>query len=257
MSFSEALIAYRTIVRQEVGRFLKIWSQTLLPPVITTTLYFVIFGSFIGGRIGPIGGVSYLQFIVPGLVIMTVITSSFMNVVSSFYSAKFMHQIEEIMVSPAPMWAVVGGFVTGGVLRGLLTGSIVLGTSLFFTAIPIANVPGVLLFSLLTAILFSLGGLVNGIYAKSFDGMSIIPTFVLTPLTYLGGVFYPVSVLTPFWQSVSKLNPVLYMVDGFRAGFLGSSDVSIVMSFAILIASVAALGIFTAHLFRTGRGLRT
>jgi ABC-2 type transport system permease protein len=256
MSFREALIAYQTIVRQETMRFLKIWTQTLLPPVMTTTLYFVIFGTFIGSQIAPIGGYTYMQFIVPGLVMMTVITSSFMNVVSSFYSAKFMHQIEEIMVSPAPAWVVIGGFVTGGVLRGVLTGTIVYLTSLFFTDIVIHNIPIILLFTILTAILFSLGGLVNGIYARSFDAMAIIPTFVLTPLTYLGGVFYSITLLSPFWQSVSKLNPVFYMINGFRYGFLGISDISLLSSFAILIVLTAAMLLFSIHLFRTGRGLR-
>ncbi len=246
-----------TIVRKEVSRFLRIWPQTLLPSVITTTLYYVVFGKFIGSQIQSVGDYTYIQFIVPGLVMMAVITNSFGNVVSSFFGAKFQKQIEELLVSPITPFLVVSGFVTGGVLRGLLTGILVLLVSLFFTHLVIYDVTLVLIFVFLTALLFSLAGLLNAIYAKKFDGTTIIPTFVLTPLTYLGGVFYSISMLPPLWQSISLWNPILYMVNGFRYGFLGVSDVSIGVSLGILIGLSIALFAITMHLFRIGRGLRT
>lgn len=246
-----------TIVRKEVTRFLRIWPQTLLPSVITTTLYYVVFGKFIGSQIDSVGEYTYIQFIVPGLVMMAVITNSFGNVVSSFFGAKFQKQIEELLVSPITPFLVVAGFVTGGVLRGLLTGALVLLVSLFFTPLVIHDMFLVIMFIFLTALLFSLAGLLNAIYAKKFDGTTIIPTFVLTPLTYLGGVFYSISMLPPFWQSISMWNPILYMVNGFRYGFLGVSDVSITMSLVILIGLSAALFALTMHLFRIGHGLRT
>ncbi len=246
-----------TIVRKEVSRFLRIWPQTLLPSVITTTLYYVVFGKFIGSQIHPVGDYTYIQFIVPGLVMMAVITNAFGNVVSSFFGAKFQKQIEELLVSPITPFLVVAGFVTGGVLRGLLTGILVLLVSLFFTSLTIHSIPLVLAFIFLTALLFSLAGLLNAIYAKKFDGTTIIPTFVLTPLTYLGGVFYSISMLPPVWQSVSMWNPILYMVNGFRYGFLGVSDVSIGTSLALLTSLSIVLFAITMHLFKIGRGLRT
>lgn len=249
-------VAYITIVRAEVIRFFRIWSQTFLPPAITTTLYYVIFGTFIGSQIDPIGGFSYMQFIVPGLVMMAVITSSFMNTVSSFFGAKFMKQLEELLVAPVPPIIVLAGYVTGGVVRGLLTGLLVLVIALFFTKITVMSILAILVFILLTSILFSLLGLITGIYAKSFDGVSIIPNFVLTPLTYLGGVFYSVHMLSPFWQGVSRLNPILYMVNGFRYGFLGVSDVNVWWSFWMLVVMSVGLTWYALYLFRTGRGLR-
>ena len=203
-----------TIVRAETVRIFRIWSQTFLPPAITTTLYYVIFGTFIGSQIDAVEGFTYMQFIVPGLVMMAVITNSFTNTASSFFGAKFQRQLEELLVSPVPPIIVFAGYVTGGVVRGLLTGLLVLIIALFFTKLTVAGLVALVVFILLTSIFFSLLGLVTGIYAKGFDGMSIIPNFVLTPLTYLGGVFYSVHMLSPFWQGVSKLNPILYMVNG-------------------------------------------
>jgi ABC-2 type transport system permease protein len=249
-------ISYSTLVRKEVIRFLRVWSQTLLPPVVTMTLYFVIFGKFIGSQIGDISGYSYMQFIVPGLVMMAVIMQSFMNTVSSYYFAKFQKSIEEIIVSPTPYPIVIAGYISGGVIRGMLTGMLVLTTALFFTQLHIAHIGITLLFALLTSILFSLVGLINGVYAKSFDGISIIPNFVLTPLTYLGGIFYSVSMLPPFWQAVSSFNPILYMIAGFRYGLLGVADVSIAFAASLLITLTVVLFCFVWWLFKTGRGLR-
>lgn len=249
-------IAYMTIVRKESTRFLRIWPQTLLPSVVTTTLYYVVFGTFIGSQIRGFGDFSYIQFIVPGLVMMAVIMNSFSNVAGSFFGAKFQHQIEEILVSPLTPTLVVAGYVTGGVLRGLLTGALVLGVSLFFTHLTVHSIFLTVVFIFLTALLFSLAGLLNGMYAKDFDGVSIIPTFVLTPLTYLGGVFYSISALPPLWQAVSAWNPILYMVNGFRFGFLGVSDVSVNASLFILCGLSAALIWINIHLFKSGRGLR-
>lgn len=256
MNHNKIWIAYQTIVRSEVQRFFRIWSQTFLPPAITTTLYYVIFGTFIGSQIAAIGDFTYMQFIVPGLVMMAVITSSFMNTVSSFFGAKFMKQLEELLVAPVPPIIVLAGYVTGGVIRGLLTGLLVLIIALFFTHITIFSWFSILIFIFLTSVVFSLLGLVTGIFAKNFDGVSIIPNFVLTPLTYLGGVFYSVTMLSPFWQAVSKLNPILYMVNGFRYGFLGISDVNVTWSLTMLILMSVVLVWYTLHLFHTGRGLR-
>ncbi len=257
MNSQEIYIAFITIIGKEVKRFLRVWSQTLLPPVITTGLYFLIFGSFIGSQIKPISGFTYMQFIVPGLVMMTIITSAFQNTVSSFFFAKFQRNIEELLVSPTPYWVIIGGFVGGGILRGLMVGAIVLGVSIFFAPISIAHAGVVLVFAFLTATLFSLAGLTNAIFAKNFDGISIFPTFVLTPLTYLGGIFYSIKALPPVWQAVSQFNPVLYMIDGFRYGFLGITDVNPWFSFTVLASFSLVLLIVNWHLFKTGRGLRS
>lgn len=250
-------IAFTTIVRSEIYRFIRIWSQTFLPAVITTTLYYVIFGKFIGSQIDPIAGYTYMQFIVPGLIMMTVITAAFMNVVSSFFGAKFMHQLEELLVAPVSPLIIICGFVTGGIVRALMTGVLVLGVALFFTKLTVVHVGALIFFALLTSIFFSLLGLITAIYAKNFDGVQIIPNFILTPLTYLGGVFYSIDMLPPFWQHVSLANPILYMVNGFRYGFLGVSDVSLSVSVFMLSAMcLGAVGIIL-YLFKTGRGLRT
>lgn len=256
MSGKGIFIAYLTIIRKEIVRIFRIWSQTLLPSVITISLYYLIFGSFIGPQIGNIGDFSYIQFIVPGLVMMAVITNSFTNVISSFFSAKFQRNLEELLISPTPGWVIIAGYVTGGVVRGIMVGGIVLCISLFFTKIAIHSLAMVLLFILLTAVLFSLAGLLNAIFAKNFDGVSIVPTFVLTPLTYLGGVFYSITVLPEFWQKVSQINPILYMVNGFRYGFLGISDVGLSASFTILLLSIAILLGMNLYLFKRGYGLR-
>lgn len=250
-------ISYYTIVRKEVTRFFRVWTQTLLPPIVTMSLYFVIFGRFIGSQVAPIAGHSYMEFIVPGLVMMALIMNSFMNTVSSFYMSKFQKTLEEIMVSPTPYPIVIAGFVTGGVFRGMLTAGLVLGAALFFTHLTIAHVWIMLAFALLTSILFSLIGLINGVFATSFDGISIIPNFVLTPLTYLGGVFYSVALLPPLWQHVSQVNPILYMVNGFRYGLLGVSDVNVTIAFLLLFGMTTGLFVYTWYLFRTGRGLRS
>lgn len=250
------LIAYKTIVRREVVRFTRIWTQTLLPPVITQSLYFVIFGKFIGSRIGEVQGVDYMAFIVPGLVMMAVINSSFTNVVSSFFSSKFQRNIEEMLVSPVSNWAIIGGYITGGALRGLLVGIIVFGVSIFFTHPQVHQIGIVVLFIILTAVVFALGGLLNAIFAKKFDDISIFPTFVLTPLTYLGGVFYSIYDLPPFWQQVSRFNPILYMVNGFRFGFYGVSDVSVWISIGILLFFTLVLTLANAYVLREGIGLK-
>jgi ABC-2 type transport system permease protein len=257
MNFKRNLTAYRTIVHKEVMRMFRVWTQTLLPPVVTMTLYFVVFGKFIGSQIANIDGFSYMQFIVPGLVMMSVVMNAFMHTVSSFYFAKFQKTIEEILVSPTPYWVVIAGYVTGGVVRSLLTGSLVLGVALFFTRIHFAHWGAIFVFALLAAILFSLFGLINAVFAKSFDGVFIIPNFVLTPLTYLGGVFYSVKLLPEFWQSVSLWNPMVYIIGGFRYGILGVSDTNVLLSFGILAAFVVGTFGFVWWLFKTGKGLRT
>ena len=223
---SRDMVALQTIWVKECTRFLRIWVQTLVPPAITMTLYFVIFGNLIGSRIGQMGGFSYMEFIVPGLIMMAVITNSYANVCSSFYSAKFQRNIEEILVAPVSNWIIIVGFVGGGVARAMIIGVIVTFVSMFFVDIQIFNLPVIIVTLLLTSVLFSTAGLINAIFAKSFDDISIIPTFVLTPLTYLGGVFYSLSLLPEVWQWISKINPIVYMVNGFRYGFLGVSDVN-------------------------------
>ncbi len=256
MDTNRQLIAYYTIVRKEVVRFLTIWTQTLLPPVITISLYYAIFGKFIGSQISDINGFTYIQFIVPGLVMMAVLTNAYSNVVSSFYGSKFQRNLEELLVSPTPGYIIIAGFVTGGVLRGLSVGALVLAASLFFTNLVIYSYTIIILSVILTSILFSLAGLLNGIYAKSFDAMFIVPTFVLTPLTYLGGVFYSIDLLSPFWQTVSLANPILYMVNLFRYGFLGISDVSITISFGVIIGLLIVILVVTSELFKRGIGLK-
>lgn len=257
MTLAQQWIAYVTMIRKEWIRFMRLWIQTLLPSVVTTVLYFVIFGTFIGSQIHPVDGFTYIQFIVPGLVMMAVITNAFANVVSSFFGAKFQRQLEEILVSPLTPLTVIAAFVTGGVLRGLTVGVLVLVVSMFFAHLAVHSFAVMFLFILLTAVLFSLAGLINGIYATDFDGISIVPTFVLTPLTYLGGVFYSVRMLPPLWQNVSRFNPILYMVDGFRYGLLGVSDMDIRVSISVLLGFIVVLLWVTVHLFNTGRGLRS
>ncbi|VAX35965.1 Uncharacterized ABC transporter inner membrane permease YadH [hydrothermal vent metagenome] len=250
-------IAYKTIVRKEVTRFLRIWPQTLFPPVITQMLYFLIFGKFIGSQIRDINGISYMAFIVPGLVMMSVINNSYMNVVSSFFSSKFQRSIEELLVSPARNSVIIAGYITGGSLRGVMVGFLVFCVSFFFTRPTIHHAGFIVFFIILTSIVFSLGGLLNAILAKKFDDISIFPTFVLTPLVYLGGVFYSVENLPGFWQTVSKVNPVLYMVNGFRYGFYGICDVNLSVSIAILIVFVLGLAGVNLYLLGKGVGLKS
>jgi ABC-2 type transport system permease protein len=256
MTLAEKFTAFKTIVIKEVLRFARIWVQTIVPPVITISLYFVIFGNLIGSQIGDMDGFRYMDFIVPGLIMMAVITNSYANVVSSFYGTKFHHHIEEMLVSPLPNYLIVLGFVSGGIARGLTVGLAVTGVSLFFTDLSFYS-PGVIISTvILTSTLFALAGLLNGIFAKSFDDISIIPTFVLTPLTYLGGVFYSISMLPEFWQHVSRVNPILYMVNTFRYGFLGISDLSIGLSYAIIIGFIVGLYSYAVYLLRVGYGIR-
>ncbi len=250
-------IAFKSIAIKEITRFSRIWVQTLVPPAITMTLYFIIFGNLIGSRIGDMGGVSYMAYIVPGLIMMSVITNSYSNVASSFFSSKMQRNIEELMVAPVPHYVLIGGYVSGGVSRGLAVGCIVSFVSLFFVDLKLANFGVIIATVLFTSILFSLGGLINAVFAKTFDDISIIPTFILTPLTYLGGVFYSLSLLPEFWQDVSKLNPIVYMVNAFRYGFLGVSDVSIFTSFSVMIGLIVLLYAIVWHLISKGIGLRS
>ncbi|KPU82186.1 ABC transporter permease [Psychromonas sp. PRT-SC03] len=250
-------IALQSILRKEINRFLRIWLQTLVPPVITVSLYFVIFGNLIGSRIGSMSGFDYMSFIVPGLIMMSVIKNSYSNVASSFFSAKFQNNIEELLVSPVPNYIIILGYVGGGVIRGLMVGALVTCISLLFVDLHIFNI-GVLLLSVLcTAILFSLAGLLNALFAKTFDDISIIPSFVLTPLTYLGGVFYSISLLPPVWQVISKFNPVFYMINAFRYGFLGITDVSLLMSFSVIFIFIGVLYSLVSLLLKKGVGIRS
>lgn len=257
MNNTEKFISFYTILRKDIVRIFLLWPQTFLPSVVTSALYFLIFGSFLGATIGDIGGVSYINFIMPGLVMLAVITNSFSDVATTFFLSKFfMRNIDEILVSPTPPWVLVAGFVAGGITRGFLVGVLVLLTSLFFGEMVVHNVGIILLFLFLTSLIFSLGGLINGIYAKSFDGISIIPTFVLTPLVYLGGVFYSIESLPALWQTIAELNPIFYIINGFRYGFLGFSDVSLFVSISVLVTLVIALIMISLYLLKRGLGLR-
>ncbi len=256
MNAYEKWIAYRTIVHKEVRRYLRIWPQTLLPPAITMSLYFVIFGSLIGSRIGEMGGFSYMQFVVPGLIMMAVVTNSYSNVVSSFFGTKFNHSLEELLVSPVPNWIILAGYVTGGVSRGLMVAVIVTCLSLFFSELSIHNLGMTIAIVLMTSVLFALFGFINAVYANNFDDISIVPTFVLTPLIYLGGVFYSMELLPEFWANVSKVNPLVYVVNGFRYGVLGVSDVNVVFALGMILLFTLAAFMFSLHLLNTGKGLR-
>lgn len=257
MTFQENFVAFYTLVRKEVVRFIRIWTQTLLPPVINQSLYFIIFGTFIGSQISNVHGVSYMTFIVPGLIMMAVITSAYTNVSSSFFGSKFQRNIEELMVSPAPRWVIIGGYAGGGVLRGILVGLIVFAVSALFTHPVIFNLGIVILFIVLTSLLFSLGGLINGIFATKFDDVTIFPTFILTPLTYFGGVFYSIKSLPQIWQYISWFNPIVYMIDGFRYGFFGISDSNIFVSMGILISFTLIAIFISSYLLKRGIGLRS
>ena len=251
------LISLQSIARKEMIRIFRIWIQTLVPPVITITLYFIIFGSFIGSQIGDMNGYSYMAYIAPGLIMMAIITNSYSNTVSSFFSAKFQGNVEELLVSPTPDWVIVLGYVAGGMTRGLSVGFLVSIVSLFFIRLPLYNVFYAVLFALLTSFVFSLAGMINGIFAKKFDDVSIIPTFIITPLTYLGGVFYSISLLPDVWQMLSKINPIVYMINGFRYGFLGTSDINIYSGIVILILFSVVLFATNLYLFKKGIGIRT
>ena len=250
-------IGYKTIVRKEITRILRIWGQTIVPPAITMTLYFIIFGELIGARIGEMGGFSYMQYIVPGLVIMSVITNSYGNMVSSFFGAKFGKHIEELLISPLPNWVILAGYMTGALTRGLMVGVVVMAVSLLFTRIEVQHPLVMVSIMILTAMVFALAGMVNAIFAQKFDDIAIIPTFILAPLTYLGGVFYSIALLPEFWQKVSVINPILYMVNGFRYGMLGVSDVSLAATYGVILVAGALLFSWCLILLNRGTGLRT
>ena len=256
MNIQLNLVAVRTVIRKEMSRVLRIWIQTIVPPAITMTLYFIIFGNLIGRRIGTMDGFDYMQYIAPGLIMMSVITNSYGNVVSSFFGAKYTGHIEEMLVSPMSNASIIIGHVSGGVLRGMLVGTLVTIIALFFTRLEVAHPFIMVSVVLLSSIVFSLAGFINAVFAKKFDDISIVPTFVLTPLTYLGGVFYSISMLPEFWQGVSKANPILYMVNAFRYGILGTSDISITYAYAILVGFVILLFLASFFLMKKGVGIR-
>lgn len=251
------LIALKTILFREIHRFVRIWPQTVLPPAITTALYFLIFGTLIGSRVGPMHGITYMNYLVPGVILMSVVTNAYGNVVASFYSTKFQRNIEELLISPVPSWAILAGYVGGGVARGIAVGVVVGGIGALFGELPVQHPWIVAGMFLLTAALFSLAGFVNAVYANSFDDISIIPNFVLTPLVYLGGVFYSVEMLPDFWRQVSLANPILYMVNAFRYGFIGVSDVDVRLAFLIVGGAILVLLLWALVLLRRGTGLKT
>lgn len=250
------LIAFNTIVIKEVSRFTRIWVQTIIPPAVSMTLYFVIFGNLIGSRIGEMSGYSYIQYIAPGIIMMAIINNSYANVVSSFFSSKFQRHIEEMLVAPIPNLIILAGFVSGGVARGLIVGLVVTLIALFFTRLDVQHPFIVFSIVLMTSILFSLGGLINGIFARKFDDISIVPTFILTPLIYLGGVFYSIDLLPELWQAVSRFNPILYMVNAFRYGLIGESDIEVTMAFTIIGIFIAVLFAFSLYLLNIGKGIK-
>ncbi|MEJ6559183.1 MAG: ABC transporter permease [Candidatus Thioglobus sp.] len=250
-------IAYKTIVVKEILRFTRIWVQTIFPPVITTSLYLLIFGGLMGERIGDMQGVDYLHFIIPGIILMTVIQNSYANTVSSFFLAKFNNSIEELLISPVSYWVILLGYISGGIVRGFVVGLGVFIAVSFFVELQIYNIWIVLMTFLLTAILFSLAGFINAVFAKSFDDISIVPTFILMPMTYLGGMFYSVEILPEFWQTLSKFNPIYYMVDSFRMGFLGSSTTDLLVSMLVLITMIMMLAIVAFYLLKKGVNIKT
>ncbi len=253
----EKWVAYYTIIRKEVVRLLRIWPQTFLPSLVTSTLYFLIFGAFLGSRIGMVHGVPYIMFVVPGLVMLSVVMNSYMNTSFVMFQSKFfMRTIDEILVSPTPPWVLIAGFISGGLIRGIVTGILVLLVALFFTHLVIHSVAIIILFLVLSSLVFALAGLVNGIYAKSMDAVNIVPTFVLQPLVYLGGIFYSTASLPPFWASLTRFDPLFYIINGFRYGFLGISDISLWVSFAVLGTLVLLLAVVNLYLLKKGLGLK-
>jgi ABC-2 type transport system permease protein len=251
------VVAFKTIVTKEIRRFMRIWVQTIVPPAVSAVLYLMIFGTLIGSRVGEMDGHRYIDFIMPGIIMMSVITNSYSNTVSSFFSAKFQRHLEELLIAPVYTWVILAGYVAGGVCRGLAVGALVAVVSYFFTDLSVQNPLITVAVVVLTATLFAIGGLINSIFAKSFDDISIIPNFVLTPLTYLGGIFYSVSLLPDFWQGLSLINPVLYMINGFRYGILGSSDIGIGWSFTVIFGFIALLGSLALYLLNKGIGIKS
>ena len=256
-AMQQNLVALGTIVRREVSRIMRIWGQTLMPPAITMTLYFLIFGGLIGSRVGTMDGIRYMDFIVPGLVMMSVIQNSYGNISSSFFGAKFGRHVEELLVSPMPNWVILAGYVAGAVLRGLMVGGIVLCVAMLFTKVRVPHPLVTIASVLLGATIFSLAGFVNAVYAKKFDDIAIVPTFILTPLTYLGGVFYSVKLLPGWAEAATHLNPIFYMVNAFRYGLLGVSDVPLWLAFALMLGFVAALAAIGLWLLKRGVGMRS
>jgi ABC-2 type transport system permease protein len=257
MLTSHRFIGFQTLVRKEILRFVRIWPQTLLPPAITMTLYFIIFGNLVGSQLSSIQGYSYMQYLAPGLIMMSIVTNAYSNVVFSLYSARFQKHIEEILISPMPNWLILCAYMVGGMVRGLGVGLVVGIISLFFTHLQLIHPWLTLMVVLLTAILFALAGFLNGIYARSFDDTSIVPTFILTPLTYFGGVFYSIQSLSPFWHQLSLYNPILYMVNAFRYGIIGISDVNLGLALFIIVVTIIALFIINLRLLNKGVGIRS
>ena len=256
MQIKRHWISFTTIVIKEINRFTRIWLQTIVPPAVSMTLYFIIFGHLIGPRIGAMHGVGYIDFICPGIIMMSVINNSYSNVVSSFFSAKFQRHVEEILVAPVSSFTILAGFVTGGAARGLAVGLVVTMIALYFTDLHIASYFIVITVVFLTAVLFSIAGLLNAIFAKKFDDISIVPTFILTPLIYLGGVFYSIELLPTFWQKVSLFNPILYMVNAFRYGMLGISDINIYYAFTIICVFIMVSAGYALYLLHKGTGIK-
>lgn len=256
MRLGQQYIAFKTILIKEILRFMRIWLQTVVPAAVTMGLYFIIFGNLIGSQLSDVAGFSYMDYIVPGIILMAIINNAYANVVSSFYMSKFAHFIEEMLVSPMPNYLILIGYLAGGVARGLVVGAVVTVVALFFTPLQVYNAWVLIAVVLLTAILFSLGGFINAIFAKTFDDISIIPTFVLTPLTYLGGIFYSIDMLPEFWQKVSLINPILYMINAMRYGMLGVSDIEIGKAFAIIVLFVVSLFAYALYLLRRGVDIR-
>ena len=254
--FKTQWIGYKTILKREITRLFRIWTQTFIPPIITMTLYFLIFGKFIGSKLDSIHSFSYIEFIIPGLIMMSIVTNSYTNVASTFFGAKFQKHIEEILVAPIPNIIILIGFVAGGVARGICVGIVVTFVALFFTKLSMHSLGITIAIVLLTSIAFSLGGLINAIFAEKFDDIAIIPNFVLAPLIYLGGVFYSIDMLPEFWQKVSGLNPILYMVNAFRYGILGESDINITHAFTILIIFILILFYISLYLLNKGTRIK-
>lgn len=257
MPIEKLFVSYYTMVRKSFVRIMRIWPQTILPSLVTSTLYFTVFGTILGSQIAPISGFSYMQFVVPGLVMLAVITNAYTESATTFFMSKFFSRnIDEILVSPTPPWVIIAAVISGGLIRALMVGVLVLAVSLFFALPRVAHPLSILLFLLLSSIIFSLAGLINGIYAKGFDAISIVPTFVLTPLVYLGGVFYSVHMLPTWFQSITYANPIFYIINGFRYGFLGITDVPMWVATAVLVALATVFGAINWYLLRSGLGLK-